>query len=69
MSVSCYRFVFCLYTILSSPILYGLWHNQGGLGGGHVLRKTRAIAIAVVWVMPMGGGNKGVIHSCTHKNK
>jgi len=25
--------------------------------------------IAVVWVMRMGGVNKGMIVSCTHKNK
>ena len=24
--------------------------------------------IAVVWVMRMGGGDKGMIDSCTHKN-
>jgi len=23
-----------LYTILSSPILYGVWHIKGGSGGG-----------------------------------
>jgi len=26
-------------------------------------------SIAVVWVMQIGGGNKGMMDSCTHKNK
>jgi len=34
-----------LYTILSLPILYGVWLQQGGSGGGHVLRKRRAVVL------------------------
>ena len=34
-----------LYTILSSPILYGIWHMKGELGGGHILRKSRSIVL------------------------
>jgi len=34
-----------LYTILSLPILYGVWHTQGGSGGGRMLRKSRAIVL------------------------
>jgi len=59
-----------LYTILSLPILYGVWHNQGGSGGGmsYIAQKSHN-SIAIVWVMQMGGGNKGMIDSCIHKNK
>ena len=28
------RFGVGLYTILQSPILYGVWHKKGGVGGG-----------------------------------
>jgi len=34
-----------LYTILSLPMLYGVWHIKGGSGGGHTLRKSRAIVL------------------------
>jgi len=34
-----------LYTILSLPILYGVWHTTAGSGGGHILRKSRAIVL------------------------
>jgi len=27
------------------PILYGVWHTQGGSGGGRTLRISRAIAL------------------------
>jgi len=37
--------LFGLYTILSLPILYGVWLQQGGSGGGHILRKSRAIVL------------------------
>jgi len=32
-----------LYTILPSPILYGVWHKGGGSVGGRILRNGRAI--------------------------
>jgi len=39
----------CVYiyinTILPLPILYGVWHTQGGSGGGHILRTSRAIVL------------------------
>ena len=34
-----------LHTILSLPILYGVWHIEGGSGVGPVLRKSRAIVL------------------------
>jgi len=37
--------VFSLYMILSLLILYGVWHIKGGSGGGHILRKSRAIVL------------------------
>jgi len=33
-----------------------------------IAQKSRN-STAVVWVMQMGGGKKGMIDSCTHKNK
>jgi len=34
-----------LYTILSLPILYGVWHIKGGPGGGYICRQSRAIVL------------------------
>jgi len=34
-----------LYTILPSPILYGVWHRRGRSAGGHILRNGRAIVL------------------------
>ena len=35
-----------LYTILPSPILYGVWHTKGGGSvGGRILRNGRAIVL------------------------
>jgi len=34
-----------LYTILSSPIVYGVWDTKGGSVGGRILRNGRAIVI------------------------
>jgi len=34
-----------LYTILLFPILYGVWHTQGGSGGGRVLPNHRAMVL------------------------
>jgi len=39
-------------------------------GRGKIMYCTKvAHSIAVVWVMQMGGGNKGIVDSCTHKNE
>jgi len=46
-------------------MMYGI--NREGREGGHILRKSSRNSLAVVWVMRMGGGFKGVIDSCTHK--
>jgi len=58
-----------LYTILSLPIWYGVWHIQVGSGGGSYIAQQSRNIIAVVWAMLMGGGNEGMIDSCTHKNE
>jgi len=34
-----------LYTILPSPILYGVWHTKEGSVGGSILRNGRAIVL------------------------
>jgi len=34
-----------LYTILTSPILYGVWHRKEGSVGGRILRSGRAIVL------------------------
>ena len=47
-------------------MLYGMYRE--GRWGGHVWRKSRN-CVAVVWVMTIGGGKKGMTDSCTHKNK
>ena len=31
-----------LYTILSSPIMYGVWHIEGGSVGGRIFCKSRS---------------------------
>jgi len=46
----------------------GTTGGGGGGGGSYIAQKTRN-SIAVVWVLQMGGGNEGMIDSCTHKNK
>jgi len=33
------------YTRLPSPIVYGVWHTQGGSVGGRILRNERAIVL------------------------
>ena len=34
-----------LYTILSSPILYGVWHINSSRGGGSYIAQSRAIVL------------------------
>ena len=34
-----------LYTILLLPILYGVWHTQGGSGGGRIFPNHRAVVL------------------------
>jgi len=34
-----------LYTILPSPILYGVWHTKVGSVGGRILRNGHAIVL------------------------
>jgi len=42
---------------------------KGRVGERSYLAQKSRQNIAVVWVMQMGGGNKGMIDPCTHKNK
>ena len=59
------------YTILSLPIWLRLTRMAytGRVGGGSYIAQQLRNSIAVVWVMLMGGGNEGMIDSCTHKNE
>jgi len=40
---------------------------KGRVGGRSYIAQQSRNSIAVVWVMQMGGGYKGMIDSCTHK--
>jgi len=44
-----------LYTILLCTILYGVWHKNGELEGGRILRNRIAIVLQYVWAMQVGG--------------
>jgi len=33
------------YTILPSPILFGVWHKKEGSVGGRILRNVRAMVL------------------------
>jgi len=48
-----------LYTILPSPILYGVWHLKGGLVGGRIFRNDRAIVLQKGRLCRWGRGIKG----------
>jgi len=52
------------YTILPSPIWYGVWHKKGV--GGAYLAQWPCDSIAIVRAMQMRGGNKKMIDSCTN---
>jgi len=52
-----------LHTILSSPILYGVWHTKGGSVAGRILRNGRAIVLQWGRLCRWGGGNKRMIDS------
>jgi len=54
---------FDLYTILPSPILYGVWHNKEGSVGGRILRNSRVIVMQQGRLCRWGGGNKRMIDS------
>ena len=36
-----------LYTILPSPIVYGVWHTEGGVGGGAYIVRRSCNSIAI----------------------
>jgi len=50
---------FGLYTILPSPILYGVWHSKEGSVGGRVLRNGRAIVLHQGMLCRWGVSMKG----------
>jgi len=43
--------------------------SPGRVRGGSCIAQKSRNSIAVVWVMQMGVGNKGMIDSCTHTNQ
>jgi len=45
-----------LYTILPSPILYGVWHKKGGVGGGGYIAQWSCNSAAIVLTMQVRGG-------------
>ena len=60
---------FGLYTILQLPILYGVWHTQGGSGGESYIAQYACNSIATVWGLDVGGWNEITIASCTNDFK
>jgi len=52
-----------LYTVLPSPILYGVWHTQGASVAGRILRNGRAIVLQEGRRCMFGEGNTRMIHS------
>ena len=48
-----------LCTIMSLRKLHGVWHIQGGSGGGMYMAHKSRNSIAVVWVMRVGGVIEG----------
>jgi len=47
-----------LYTILPSPIWYGIWHTKGVSVRGRILRNRRAIVLQYGRLYTGGGGGK-----------
>jgi len=58
-----------LYAILSSNIVWCMESTGRVVDGVSYTAQMSLNCIAVEWVMHMGGGNKGMVDSCTHKNK
>ena len=55
--------IFGLYTILSLPILYGVWHTKGGSVAGRILRNGRAIVLQYGRRCRWGDDNQRMIDS------
>jgi len=43
--------------------------STGRVGGRSDIAQKSRTGIAVVWVMQVGGGNRGMHDSCAHTNK
>ena len=56
-----------LHDIVITNIVWCMAY-KGRVGGRICMEQDFRNGIAVVWVMRMGGGDKGMIDSCTHKN-
>jgi len=63
--------VWCMaYTILPLPILYGVWVNPRGRGGGGSYSAQKPCnSIAIAWAMQVVGGNTRRMDSCTKASK
>jgi len=61
----CCELAFTRYCHYEYCMVYGITKEDRG---SYIGQKSRN-SIAVVWAMQIGGGNKGVIDSCTHTNK
>ena len=57
-----------LHDIVITNIVWCMAYKGRVAGRSYIAQKSRN-SIAVVWVMQMGGGNKGILDSGTHKNK
>jgi len=64
----CRHMVVYMYINIGPPLPPCMAYEQG-VGGRSYMAQTSRNSIAVVFVMQIGGGNKGMIDSCTHKNK
>ena len=58
-----------LYTILASPISYGVWHAQGGSEEASYIAQETWTSIAIVRAMQVEGAYKRMIDSCTQASK
>jgi len=57
-----------LHDIVITNIVWRMAYT-GRVGGGSYIAQQSRNSIAVVWARLMGGGNEGMIDSCTHKNE
>jgi len=57
------RLLFGLYTILPSPMLYGVWHTKGGSVGGAYIAQWACNSIAIGYDLQVGEGNHRMIDS------
>ena len=60
--------VWLLHDIVITNIVWCMAY-KGRVGGRSYIAQKLRNRVAVVWVLQMGGGGKGMIESCTDKNK